>query len=205
MADLQTIVPYALSDYEEAAYLLSKYFIQRGYNADIRPCKETEGGYSAIISREGFLKNFLGSRTTIEVTFYPIKYSDGQNLPQNVDSGQNPPQNVGGGQGVLPQSAGVLLQGSGADKPIKNKKRQNPDKKGQGGNDSGNKIAGSGIKISGIVVTDGAVKEIITYITVIPAIRKFSDYISMLRHAKRRSLIICEKLRVSGSISPHLG
>jgi len=135
MAVIETLMPFGLTDYEEAAYLLSKYFIQRGYEAETYKCKDAEGGYAALISRKGFLKNLLGSRTTIEVSFYPYKYDTGQE--------------------------------------------------------------GSAVRIRSGIVKDGVIKELLTYLTVLPAIRKVSDYVSMLDAAKKRSVYICESLKIT--------
>lgn len=128
MSKLETVLNYNISSCEEAAYLLSKYFIESNFEADVIPSEESAGAYTSIISKQGLAKNLLGSRTVFSVTF----------------SQQNEETTV---------------------------------------------------QISTKLMTDGIIKEIATYLFLLPAIRKLSDYAKILNMCKKKSLEICEKLK----------
>ena len=128
MSKMETLLNYKISSCEEAAYLLSKYFIERNFEADVTAHKNITGAYCSVISRQGLVKNLLGSRTVFMVTFVPS------------DSGTN-------------------------------------------------------IEIESKVMTDGIIKEIATYLLILPAIRKLSDYAKILNMCKKKSVEVCEKLR----------
>ncbi|NLK18102.1 MAG: hypothetical protein GX304_06280 [Clostridiales bacterium] len=133
MSKIETFLPYRLKSYEEAAYLLARYFIERKYDADVIKRGEIEGAYSASVTRHGFAKNLLGSRTQFIATFIP---------------------------------------------------------------DTQNGREGTSIEIEYLLFTDGAIKEIATYLLIVPAIKKLSDYAKMLNLCKKKSLEICEKLKI---------
>ena len=134
MSKIETFLPYRLQSYEEAAYLLARYFIERKYDADVVKRGEIEGAYSASITSTGFAKNLLGSRTQFIVTFIP---------------------------------------------------------------DTQNGHEGTSIEIESLLFTDGVVKEITTYLLIIHAVKKLSDYAKMLNLCKKKSLEICEKLKIT--------
>lgn len=134
MSGIETYLPYRLSSYEEAAYLLAKYFIERGCDADVAKKKDAGEAYCVSVTKAGLAKNLLGSRTRFTVTFMPWEQD--------------------GGEGTV-------------------------------------------VEIDSLAFTDGAIKEIATYLLIIPAIKKLSDYAKMLNLCKKKSLEICEKLKVS--------
>lgn len=134
MSKIETILSYKIKSCEEAAYLLSKYFIERNFDADVKNDNKSKQAYSSIISKQGLGKNFFGSRTVFVVTFSP--------LTENETSIQ-----------------------------IESK------------------------------ATDGAIKEIATYILILPALRKLSDYAKMLNLCKKKSVEICKKLKIDTKIN----
>jgi len=141
MSKLETVLPYKISNYEEAAYLLSKYFIERNFEADVIKSKDKTDSYSSVISKQGLAKNFFGSRTVFIVTF-------------SLESENN-----------------------------------------QGAENSTN------IEIESKLMTDGIIKEFTTYLFILPALRKLSDYAKILNICKKKSVDICEKLKINANNS----
>jgi hypothetical protein len=133
MSKLETVLTYKITSCEEAAFLLSKYFIERNYEADVIRQKDNKGAFCSLISRHGLVKNFLGSRTVFEVTFFPK-------------------------------------------------------------NESGKEYTGIQIESK---MADGLIKEIATYVLILPAVKKLSDYAKMLNICKTKSVEICEKLKIN--------
>lgn len=180
MAEIETILPYELFDYEEAAYMLSKYFIERNFDANTYKSRQHKGGFVAVISRTGFLKNLLGSRTALSVTFSPyIEELGGEDNKITIET--KPKQNVALAKEILENSNNNFVEET---KIITEHKQEIQ------------KIRKSTrIEIKTGVIQDGAFKELLTYLLIVPAIRKMSDNIRLLSLAKTRSLIICEKLK----------
>ncbi len=133
MSKLETELNYKITSCEEAAYMLSKYFIERNFEADVTADKECKGAYCSVISRQGLVKNFLGSRTVFVVTFAPAE-------------------------------------------------------------------AGTSIQIESKIMTEGVIKEIATYLFILPAIRKLGDYAKILNMCKKKSVEICEKLKTGEGV-----
>lgn len=135
MSKIETNLTYRLTSYEEAVYLLAKYFIERNFEADV--IEQKEGAYTAIISKQGLIKNLLGSRTVFSVTFSPEKITENEK-----------------------------------------------------------EYDGTSVQIESKIMSDGLIKELATYILIIPALRKLGDYAKILNLCKKKSLDICEKLRI---------
>jgi hypothetical protein len=133
---IETVLDFKLEDYEEAAYLLARYFIEHNFEGDVKKSGDIPGGYTTVVSRFGLLKNLIGSRTVLCITFAPKRYEE-----------------------------------------------------------NGEERDGSAIQIEYRAMRDGIVKELLTYLLVLPAVRKLSDYAKILNLSKTKSLEIAEKLR----------
>ena len=196
MARIEAYLDYPLPDYEEAAYLLAKYFIGHNFEADVRKSKDYPGGYATLVRRHGLFKNLLGSRTAVYVTFYP--------------SDPPAPEEKGSQKDELPAPDGEILIEDGEQSDIAVAVQSASQEEGQlvvqstralsevkdGGKKPDAVIGGRGtmVEIHSGVVQDGVFKEVLTYVLILPAIRKLYDYSQMFNMAKVRSVQICEKL-----------
>lgn len=194
---IETFLPYKLTDYEEAAYLLSKYFIERNFDADVHRSKVYPGGYYAEISRYGLMKNLLGSRTTMRVTFYPTVnvYNEKQDKYRPLKEGETLQLPASGAETAIAMAA---LENTADDAPEQTFLPVITQGQGMPPALSENEVITQGtiVQIEDGIIKDGVLKEIFTYVLILPALRKLSDNIKIMHLSKVRAVKICESLKV---------